>query len=107
MAKSVVTVSRPGSVVVGNSITVFLQTKDAAGNNLTTDLLTSGGTISFELGNVNGGSQGTFASATYLGNGEYEATFTATAVGSNTVVALMNTAPVTSTAPTIKVTSAS
>ena len=103
LAKSLVTVSKPVSVAPGKTITVFLQTKDAAGNNLTTDLLGTG-TISFELGNVNGGGQGTFASATYIGNGEYEATFTAASVGSNTIVALIDNSPVTSKVPAIKVT---
>jgi hypothetical protein len=90
-------------VAVGKTIAVFLQTKDAAGNDLTTDLLTDGVTISFELDSVTGG-QGTFSSAVYLGNGEYEATFTASSVGSNTVLALIDHSLVTSKAPTIKVT---
>ncbi len=101
LARSVVTVSAT-SVMTGGTISVLLQTKDAAGNNLTTNLLTSI-PISFELGNLGAGGQGTFTSATYIGNGEYQAQFTATALGSNTVVALMNSAPVTSKAPTIKV----
>jgi hypothetical protein len=74
-----------------------LQTKDAAGNNLTADLLTAGVSISFELGSSTGG-QGTFSAATYMGNGEYEATFTATAVGSNTILALIGNSKVTSKA---------
>jgi hypothetical protein len=105
LAKSVVTVSPPGSVAVGKTITVYLQTKDAAGNNLTTDLLTEGLPISFELNDSTGG-KGSFNSVSFIGNGEYEATFTATAVGSNTVPALIANLKVTSKAPTIKVTSA-
>jgi hypothetical protein len=104
LAKSVVTVSKPVSVAPGKTITVFLQSKDAAGNILTTDLLTSGGTIEFEVGNVNGGGQGSFSSATYIGNGEYEATFTAASAGSNTVVALIDNSKVTSKAPAIDAT---
>jgi uncharacterized repeat protein (TIGR03803 family) len=102
LAKSLVTVSKPGSVAPGKTITVFLQTKDAAGNSLTTDLLGTG-TISFELGNSTGG-KGTFSSATFVGNGEYEATFTATNAGINLVEALIDSSKVTSKAPTLEVT---
>lgn len=104
LAKSVVTVSS-SSVKTNGTITVYLQTKDANGNDLTTNLLIEGVTISFELG-IASGHEGTFGAATYLGNGKYEATFSATSVGTNTVVALMDDAKVTSAAPTIKVTSA-
>ncbi len=106
LAKSVVTVPPPGSVAIGKTITVYLQTKDAAGNDLTTDLLTAAVTISLELGNVNAGGQGTFGSASYIGNGEYEATFTATSVGGNTVLAFIGNSNVTSKAEPIKVISA-
>ncbi len=102
LAKSVVTVAKPGSVAPGITITVFLQTKDAAGNNLATDLLGSE-TISFAMANSTGG-KGTFSPATYMGNGEYEATFTATSAGSNTVVALIGNSKVTSKAAAIIVT---
>ena len=105
LSKSVVTVSPPGIVKSGGTITVYLQTRDAAGNDLTTDLRMEGVTISFELG-IATGHEGTFGAATYLSNGRYEATFSATSVGTNTVVALMDDAKVTSTAPTIRVTSA-
>jgi hypothetical protein len=104
LAKSVVTVAKPGSVAPGKTIAVLLQTKDAAGNNLTTDLLGSE-TISFALANSTGG-QGTFSAATYMGNGEYEATFTATNAGSNLVAALIESSKVTSKAPAIIVTAA-
>jgi hypothetical protein len=99
LAKSVVTVAKPGSVAPGKTIAVLLQTKDAAGNNLTTDLLGSE-TISFALANSTGG-KGTFSAATYMGNGEYEATFTATNAGSNLVVALIGNSRVTSKAAAI------
>jgi hypothetical protein len=109
LAKSVVTVAKPGIVVLGRTIiaggptiAVFLQTKDAAGNDLTTNLLAEGVSISFELGDSTG-AKGTFSAATYLGNGEYEATFTATGVGSNTVLALIGDSKVTSKAPAIEV----
>ncbi|HEV3385587.1 MAG TPA: invasin domain 3-containing protein, partial [Gemmata sp.] len=92
----------PGSLALGKTIAVFLQTRDAAGNNLTTDLLGSE-TISFALANSTGG-KGTFSPATYMGNGEYEATFTATKAGSNLVVALIEGSKVTSKAPAIEVT---
>ncbi len=106
LARSIARVASPGSVAVGNTITVYLQTKDAAGNNLTTDLLTEGTSISFELGSSIGGTEGVFATATYLGNGEYEASFTADKAGSNTVVALINNSKLTSIAPAIKVVAA-
>jgi adhesin/invasin len=102
LAESTATVSS-SSVESGKSITVFLQTKDAAGNDLTTDLLLSGVSISFELANSTGG-KGTFSSASYLGNGEYEATFTAATVGTNTIVAVIGSSKATSKAPSIAVT---
>jgi uncharacterized repeat protein (TIGR03803 family) len=104
LANSKVTVSPPGSVAVLNTITVTLQTKDALGNDLTTDLLLEGVSISFELSNETGGGQGLFNPAVYIGNGEYEATFFATGVGSNTVLALIANSKLTSKAPTVEVT---
>jgi adhesin/invasin len=103
LANSVVSVAAPGRVVVGNPITVTLQTKDAAGNTLTTNLLTAGVSIALALSSKTGG-QGSFGSVSYLGNGEYQATFTATAVGSNTVLALIGNAKLTSKAGAITVT---
>jgi hypothetical protein len=96
LATSTVSVS-PSSVKTGGTITVTLQTKDAAGNDLATDLLTSGGSTSFEMANSTGGN-GNFSSATYLGNGKYQATFTATNLGSNTIMALIDNGKVTSKA---------
>jgi hypothetical protein len=61
-------------------------------------LLLNGVTILFELGSSTGG-KGTFSSAEYIGNGEYEPTFTATSVGSNTVAVFMNNSKVTLNAP--------
>jgi hypothetical protein len=55
---------------------------------------------------VNAGGQGTIGSASYIGNGEYEATFTATSVGGNTVLAFIGNSNVTSKAEPIKVISA-
>ncbi len=102
LAKSAVTVAKPGSVAPGKTINVFLVAMDAFGNVVTTNLL-QGGTVSFELGSTTSG-QGTFTSATYLGAGEYEATFTGTGAGTNTVEALIDGSDVTSKLPTIKVT---
>jgi hypothetical protein len=103
LAKSVVSVAALGRVAENNPITVTLQTKDAAGNNLATDLLTEGVSISLELGSSTGG-KGNFSSVVYVGNGEYSSTFSATAMGSNTVLALIGNSKVTSRAPTIVVT---
>jgi hypothetical protein len=102
MSTSVVILSA-ASVAPGGTVTVFLQTKDAAGNDLTTNLLTEGIAISFALGTTSG-HEGTFSSVTYVGNGEYTATFTAASAGSNTVVAEIGSGKVTSKAPKIAVT---
>jgi hypothetical protein len=64
------------SVAVGKSVTVSLQTRDSAGNDLATNLLAEGIPISFELGTPTG-HEGTLSSAIYAGNGKYTATFTA------------------------------
>jgi adhesin/invasin len=102
LTKSVVSVSK-STVVSGGTVTVTLQTKDAAGNDLATNLLTGGGTVLFQLVSATGGG-GTFGTVTYLGNGEYQATFTASSVGSNSIMALIDNAMVTSSPPKIKVT---
>jgi hypothetical protein len=102
LAKSVATVS-PSIIGPGGTTTVTLQTRDAAGNILSTNLLTDGVSITFELGSQTGG-QGQFGSVSYLGNGEYSVTFTATSIGSNTILALIGGAKSTSKAPTISVT---
>jgi hypothetical protein len=100
LSKSVVTVTPAAQ---GGGITVTLQTKDAAGNDLTANLPTEGVPIVFELGSTTTGGQGVFGTATYLGNGEYTATFTPLIAGNNTVVALIDSVKVTSKAPTITI----
>jgi hypothetical protein len=102
LATSVVTLSA-ASVAPGGTVTVYLQTKDAAGNDLTPNLLADGIAISFFFGTTSG-HEGTFTAATSLGNGDYEATFTATSAGTNTIMAEIGTGKVTSTAPKITVT---
>jgi hypothetical protein len=101
LAKSVVSV-KPSSIKPGSTILVTLQTKDWAGNDLTTNLLTNGVSITFVLSN-NEGLQGNFSAPTYIGNGVYQTTFTPTNTGSNTVVALIDNSKITSKQPTISV----
>jgi hypothetical protein len=101
LAASVVTLSAT-SVAPGGTVTVDLQTKDAAGNDLTTNLLAEGVAISLMLGSGSG-HEGTLSPATYAGSGEYTATFTATSAGSNTIVAVIGQSKLTSTAPQITV----
>ena len=98
---SVVTLSK-SSVAPGATVTVTLQTKDAAGNELSTNLLVEGIAISFMLGTASG-HEGTFSSVTYAGNGEYSATFTATEAGSNTIVGVIGQSKLTSKAAGISV----
>jgi hypothetical protein len=96
-ATSIVTIA-PADIAVGATATVTLQAKDASGDNLTT----GGLTVEFGLGS-DGGS-GTFGAVTDEGNGTYQATFTATAAGTNTIIATINGAPVTTTAPSVTIT---
>jgi autotransporter-associated beta strand protein len=100
LANSQVTVAAPGSVASGGpGITVSLQAEYAKGVNEK-----SGGlSVAFALGSASGG-QGVFTTANYVGNGLYQATFTGSIAGSNTVTATINGLKVTSKAPTIKVT---
>jgi Repeat of unknown function (DUF5650)/IPT/TIG domain/FG-GAP repeat len=100
LVKSLVTVSS-STVRVGGGITILLQTRDAAGNDLTTNLLPNGVNILFELGTLTSGGQGQFTSAVYVGNGEYEAEFTAKSVGINTIVALIDDQKVASRPPAL------
>ncbi len=101
LAKSVVTLSA-AKVTPGGTVTVFLQTKDAAGNDLNSNLLLDGIAIGFTLG-TSTGHEGTFSPATYLGNGEYSTTFTTASAGSNTIVGLIGQSKLTSPAPKITV----
>jgi dUTPase len=92
----------PDSVAEGKTLTVYLQTEDAYGNDLTADLLADG--VTFALGSKTGG-QGTFGKVTYLGNGKYTVTFTAGKItGNNSIVAYIAGKKLTSSAPTIIVT---
>jgi hypothetical protein len=86
------------STAVGDTNTITLTARDAAG----TQLATGGATVLFSLGTGTG--QGTFGTVTDNGNGTYSATFTATTAGTNTIGATINGVPVTSTAPSIIVT---
>jgi hypothetical protein len=96
LAKSTVTVSA-ASVKAGSAVTVTLHAKDAAGNALTT----GGAAVVFGLGS--GVGQGTFTTPKDNKNGTYTSTFTGTLAGANTITAVVNSAPVTSTAPAISV----
>ncbi len=100
LAQSTISVA-PASIQAGGTTTVTLTTKDSAGN-----AETSGGlTVAFGLGGT-GSATGTFGSVTDNHNGTYTATFTAgTNVGTNTITATVNGQAVTSTHPTITVTS--
>ncbi len=97
-ATSVVSVSS-STVVSGSSITLTLQGKDANGNNVTT----GGATVAFTQ---SGTGTGTIAPspATDHGNGTYTATFTGVLVGTVTIGATINAAAVTTTLPTVTVT---
>jgi adhesin/invasin len=100
LAKSIVTL--PANTIPSGpagTITVSLNTEDAGGNILSNGNLP----VSFELGGMSGG-QGSFGTVSYQGNGIYTVPFTGTLEGSNTIVALINNQPLTSTAPTITVT---
>ena len=87
------------SVASGSLVTVALQAKDAAGN----DLTSGGATVAFALG-TSGGGQGTFGPVTDNSNGTYAATFTGSVAGSNTITATINGHAVTTLAPTFTVT---
>jgi hypothetical protein len=98
-SRSLVSVSWP-TVAVGGTVTLALQAKDAAGS----DITTGGLVVAFS---VSGGtSAGTIGPTTDNGDGSYTATFTATAAGTATSVhATIGGAAVTSTLPTLTVTS--
>jgi YVTN family beta-propeller protein len=97
---SLVTAST-ATVTSGASLTITLQSKDAAGNNLTT----GGATVVFS--HSGGTSGGTIAPspATDNGNGTYSATFIGTIAGTpSTIGATINGTAVTTTLPTVTVT---
>ena len=94
---SVVTASS-GTVASGAAVTLTLQAKDAAGNNLTA----GGSTVAFTASG--GTSTGVVGATTDVGNGTYTATFTGVASGTATTihatiggVAVASTATVTVT----------
>jgi hypothetical protein len=97
LAKSLVSVATP-SVQSGGSDTVALQARDAFGNKETT----GGLTVAFALGK--GIAKGTFGQVADNGDGTYSVTFIGTTAGINVVDATVGTLPVTSLAPTVKVT---
>ena len=99
MSLSTVSVS-PASVDLGRTTaTVTLTARDAKGNQES-----SGGlTVVFALGSGSGA--GTFSMVTDNHDGTYTAIFSGTAIGTNTITATIGGQAVTSTPPTITVTS--
>jgi len=98
-SRSVVTVSS-GTVVSGSAVTLTLQAKDASGNNIST----GGATVVFTASG--GTSTGTIGSTADNHNGTYTATFTGVKSGTATTIhATIGGAAVTSTLPTVTVTS--
>ena len=96
-AASQVSVSAP-LVLLGKTVTLTLNTRDAAGNPLAAGGLTVGFTTS------GGTSAGTIGPVSDLANGSYTATFTGTTVGTPlTVGATIGGQAVTSTLPTVQV----
>jgi adhesin/invasin len=98
LAKSLVILTS-SSVKSGSGVTVTLQARDSAGN----DLASGGQTIAFALGSTKGG-QGTFSAVTDKNDGTYTAQFTGTIAGINTIDATIDGSKVTSIAPVVTVT---
>ena len=97
-ATSVVSVSS-GTVASGAGVTLTLQAKDAAGNNLTT----GGATVVFTA--TGGTSTGSVGATTDNGNGTYTATFSGIAAGTATTIhATLNGTAVATALPTVTVT---
>src|SRR5207245_2729907 len=69
-----------GTVASGSAVTLTLQAKDAAGNNLTT------GGLTVVFTRTGGTSNGTISTTTNVGNGTYTATFTGTTAGTATTI---------------------
>ncbi len=100
LSRSTIAVSK-SKIAPRGTATVTLVARDAAGNQET-----SGGlAVEFALGSGSAG--GTFRTVTDHKNGTYTATFTGTTAGSNTITATIGGQAVTSTPPTVTVTSAS
>lgn len=97
VATSTVTVSGT-TIAVGQSATLALRVRDAAGNALTT------GGLAVQFTATGGTSVGTIGPVTDNGDGSYTALFTATAAGTPlTIGATIGGVAVTSTLPTIRV----
>ena len=91
--------SGSATVASGSTTTLTLTTKDAAGNSVTS----GGATVAFAL-TSGGTSAGTIGAVTDNGNGTYGAVFTATTAGTARAIATtLNTAAVSTTAPSITV----
>ena len=99
VSKSTITVSL-SIITSASSTTVTFVALDANGN----QELSGGLKVTFGLGT--GSATGAFSAVTDNGNGTYTATFTANKTGSNTITATINGQKVTSTPPTVTVTSA-
>ncbi len=100
-ARSVITVL-PDTIQAGGTSTLALQAKDGAGNNIAT------GGLTVIFSHSGGTSAGSIAPspATDNNDGTYTATFTGQTAGTATTIgATINGSPVTSTLPTITVTS--
>ena len=91
--------SGPIEITSGNSTTITLLAKDAAG----TPEVSGGLKVTFKLASTTGG-QGTFGPVVDNQNGTYSVTFTGTIAGKNTIKAYIGGKAVTSTAATIQVT---
>ena len=99
LSKSIVTLSSNTVESEGIPITVTLHVVASTGLGST-----SGLTVLFSTGNTKAGAQGTFSAVTDHGNGTYTAIFTGALAGSNTIVATIEGAKLTSKAPSITVT---
>ena len=98
--QSLVTASA-GTVASGSAVTLHLQAKDAAGNNVAT----GGATVVFTASTGAGVSTGTIGSTTDNGDGTYTATFTGVLMGTATTIgATIGGVAVTTALPTVAVT---
>ncbi|WP_413287623.1 invasin domain 3-containing protein [Bdellovibrio sp. HCB337] len=87
------------TVSSGSSVTLTVQARDAAGNNITN----GGATVVF--GHTGGTATGSISSTTNVGNGTYTASFTGILAGTATnITASINGSPITTTQPTVAVT---
>ena len=99
LANSTVSVSS-ASVTSGSVVTITMQAKDAAGNNLSS----GNDNVVFTASTGSGVSTGTISATNDLNNGVYTASFTGVASGTATTIqATAAGVPLTSTMPTITV----